>query len=350
MSEQKRKGAPRSDSNPAKRKKAGNSGKWQTPHQRSKPDQRGVVEPGYSGIWVTCARSQEARAAREVQLLFDEYAEKLYNVTPRDDAVVEAEDEDEDIEASIQRELTSMKPKDDRERPRDEVFTILRQSVDCLLFVKTREPIEPVEFAHHICVDAKTAADPKSRRSRYLNRLTPITLVGRASDKGVEEVCEKVLPQWFVMKRAKDEGEQQKAAKGAEDAHEGSVPAASAAGGDDKEKPAYTYAIRATTRNQCPLKRGDVINQIAGMIDDRHKVNLGSPDKVILVDMYQNIYGMSVVDGDWDDLKRYNISELYNQAGFEAEKSKKEQGASSVTPAAQKTVQVLDTDDAGLVK
>ncbi|KAL8375764.1 hypothetical protein RB595_007065 [Gaeumannomyces hyphopodioides] len=349
MSEQKRKGAPRSDSNPAKRKKAGNAGKWQTPHQRTKTDQRGVVEPGYSGIWVTCARSQEAKAAREVRLLFDKYAEKLYGVAPRDDdAAVEDEDEDEeqDIEASIQRELTSMRPQKGKERARDEVFTVLRQSVDCLLFVKTREPIEPVEFAHRICVDAKAAADPKVRRSRYLNRLTPITLVGRASDKGVQEVCEKVLPQWFAMKRTKDEGEQQRAVEGATGkTEESSVPAAAAAD-NDKEKPAYTYAIRATTRNQCPLKRGDVINQIAGMIDDRHKVNLGSPDKVILVDMYQNIYGMSVVDGDWDGLKRYNISELYSQAGSEAKEPKEEQSRSSGTPVTENAAQVLDTKNA----
>ena len=36
------------------------------------------------------------------------------------------------------------------------------------------------------------------------------------------------------------------------------------------------------------MKRDVVIDTIAGMInDDRHKVNLSSPDKVILVDVYQ---------------------------------------------------------------
>lgn len=59
---------------------------------------------------------------------------------------------------------------------------------------------------------------------------------------------------------------------------------------------------------------------------------------------------MSVVDGDWDGLKRYNISELYSQAVSEAEKPKKEQGESSGTPLAENTAQVLDTDDAGLVE
>jgi hypothetical protein len=36
------------------------------------------------------------------------------------------------------------------------------------------------------------------------------------------------------------------------------------------------------------LKRDVVINTIAGLVnDDRHKVNLTTPDKVILVEIYQ---------------------------------------------------------------
>ncbi len=90
-----------------------------------------------------------------------------------------------------------------------------------------------------------------------------------------------------------------------------------------------------------------MINTVAGLVnDDRHKVNLTAPDKVILVDIYQvcdmskqntriririraaprrratpltltfskTVCGMSVVDGDWDELKRYNLTELYSAA------------------------------------
>lgn len=77
-----------------------------------------------------------------------------------------------------------------------------------------------------------------------------------------------------------------------------------------------------------------MINTVAGLINnDRHKVNLTSPDKVILIDIYQvstevqspsmtpertsnspqSVCGMSVVDGGWDELKRYNLTELYTQ-------------------------------------
>lgn len=61
-------------------------------------------------------------------------------------------------------------------------------------------------------------------------------------------------------------------------------------------------------------------------------MNLGAPDNVILVDIYQaspqplhvlscagadrdtqTVCGMSVVPGDWDSLKRYNLTELYKK-------------------------------------
>jgi len=50
---------------------------------------------------------------------------------------------------------------------------------------------------------------------------------------------------------------------------------------------ACQYAIRESIRNNKSLKRDAIIQLIASLIGERHKVNLGSPDKVILVDIYQ---------------------------------------------------------------
>lgn len=75
------------------------------------------------------------------------------------------------------------------------------------------------------------------------------------------------------------------------------------------------YAIRPSIRNHSKLKRDFVITEIAGIVDpELHKVNLSTPDKVILIDIYQAVCSMSVVGGDWDNLKKYNLSEIYNQA------------------------------------
>jgi len=68
-----------------------------------------------------------------------------------------------------------------------------------------------------------------------------------------------------------------------------------------------------------------VIKKIASLIDDRHKVNLTKPDKVILVDIYQTFCGMSVVGEDWEALKKYNIHELKVSAAGSKVKTKKDQ-------------------------
>lgn len=71
------------------------------------------------------------------------------------------------------------------------------------------------------------------------------------------------------------------------------------------------YAIRPTIRNHNTLKREAVIKQVAGLVGDLHRVDLTKPDRVIIVEMYQTVCGIGVVDGDWEKLKRYNLAELY---------------------------------------
>lgn len=47
-------------------------------------------------------------------------------------------------------------------------------------------------------------------------------------------------------------------------------------------------------------------------MDKQHKVDLGKPDKVILVDIFQSFSSVGVIEGsDWNDLKKLNLNELY---------------------------------------
>lgn len=103
---------------------------------------------------------------------------------------------------------------------------------------------------------------------------------------------------------------------------------------------------------------------MAGLIDKRHKVDLTTPAKIILVEIYQvgphpltgpsggdtDVYqqtfcGMSVVDGDWEDLKRYNLNELYIAAiseakasGAKEEEQKKAEGEEKEAEGGEKAV------------
>lgn len=92
---------------------------------------------------------------------------------------------------------------------------------------------------------------------------------------------------------------------------------------------------------------------IADLVSPKHKVNLTNPDKVVLVEIFQvsgpsrigpmaasrkltsveTFCGVSVVDGkQWEELRRYNINELYKlipQKGEEEESA----GAEGAVPA-----------------
>jgi tRNA acetyltransferase TAN1 len=114
--------------------------------------------------------------------------------------------QDADIEASIESELASMSKSSAKPQNggKGSVFAPMRVAMDCLIFVKTRPPVEPAEFVHRICEDAKATSDHTQRKSRFLNRLTPIELIGKATESGLEEVAKTVLSKHFQLNEDKD--------------------------------------------------------------------------------------------------------------------------------------------------
>lgn len=66
-------------------------------------------------------------------------------------------------------------------------------NVECgpVLFFRTRAPIEPVSFVHRICSDALESAN--TQKHRWVRRLTPMSRMGKATEKGLETVSKAVL-------------------------------------------------------------------------------------------------------------------------------------------------------------
>ncbi|KXJ90693.1 hypothetical protein Micbo1qcDRAFT_72236 [Microdochium bolleyi] len=321
----KRKGGPSNGSHGGsqpKRSKGGSGNKWQTPSQREKLDSLRTLQVGDVGVWVTCQRGKERQARAEMARICDDYGKKLYNIDPPDEHAEAGNDDEEggaedDIEASIQRELEGMKPAN---RPKDPPFETVRSGLDCLFFLRTRPPVDPIELARQICLDAAKpavvavpkeggdAGDDAGIRggataigiSRFVNRFTPVTVLGRATEKNLDELARQVLAEHFRLAGDDGDGDDDSKPENGDGSSESAPP----------PPPPSSYAIRPTFRAHNLLKRDDVIKKIASLVDVRHKVNLTSPDKVVLVDIYQTFCGMSVVPGDWESLKRYNIHEL----------------------------------------
>jgi tRNA acetyltransferase TAN1 len=67
--------------------------------------------------------------------------------------------------------------------------------------MKTVKPIEPLQLVTKICQDAKDCPDPMQRKTKYINRLTPVFDTDRATDKGIERVARSVMSPHFELKK-----------------------------------------------------------------------------------------------------------------------------------------------------
>ncbi|XDG04829.1 hypothetical protein ABKA04_004444 [Annulohypoxylon sp. FPYF3050] len=316
-----------SDNRPFKKSKGGAKVRWQTPHHKAKLEALRAkgLEAGDVGLSTTCVKGKERQALEELMDICEQYGATLYNIPIPYTADPDLSDSEEDIEASIQKEVQGMKPSTTSPSSSPSPFEPIRLDLDCLLFMRTHPPVDPVALAHRICVDARDDVGKEKwtgrRRSRFLNRFTPVTASGKATEAGLVEVARKVLGEHFKLAEAETgNGE----SKGGDENGKKESEGKDEKKGEEEEKKAYTYAIRPTFRAHNLLKRNDVITKVANMIDTRHKVNLTAPDKVILIDIYQSFCGMSVVDGDWDSLKRYNLHEIHMEAIKAMKESAKE--------------------------
>lgn len=123
-------------------------------------------------------------------------AEKYYGISVKssdrnnEEAEEGATESVDDIEASIRKEVAAHKD------PAEKLFSAVYLDIQCVLFFKTRSPIDPADLVHRLCEDAASGG---IRKLRFVNRLTPMSIIGKATEKGVEEVGQAVLSSHFRL-------------------------------------------------------------------------------------------------------------------------------------------------------
>ncbi|KAJ5439776.1 uncharacterized protein N7458_010774 [Penicillium daleae] len=252
----------------AKRQKGQKSGKpgWQASARKVN------IDTGDVGVIVTCDMGREGKCIAETMDIFSQALEASGQLKGND--LDEDEDEDEgDIEAQIQRELAGLKPNKEKKRP----FEAIRLEMPCVIFVRLEKTVDPVELVHRLCAEAR--ANPETKKSRYVKRMTPVTEVRKTLSVDLEAFAREILKPHF---------------------HSGGPP--------------KKYAIRPSVRGNNKFNRDSIIKTVADIVGKEHPVNLKNYDKMILVDVCQNIIGMSVVESDYDQLKRFNLAEIYDPA------------------------------------
>ncbi|GAO52559.1 hypothetical protein SAICODRAFT_87182 [Saitoella complicata NRRL Y-17804] len=270
--------------------KRGNSSGGGGSFKRRKAPGNSSLQPATSGVFVTCPRGKERNCFNEISNIMEEYVERLFPA-PEELEDSDEDDEDDDIEASIQKELAGMKEKVRVKKDGTKIKRRLNKvdtGADCVLYIQTRGNIEPVQLVHDICADASSTG---IKRTRYTQRMTPITRTGIAEPQPLYDLAKEILAPHFH----KDEGQEP-----------------------------LKYAIRPSFRNHTKMNRDEVIKMIAGIVghEHGHKVDLKNYDVLIIVEVFKNIVGMSVVR-DFDTLKGFNIDQIH-QANIKKSQEEKE--------------------------
>lgn len=65
--------------------------------------------------------------------------------------------------------------------------------------MRCKAPIEPVEFSRRVCQDASTIGHGGAQ-ARYLNRLTPVSVIVKAVEGTIEEAARQTLATHFKLK------------------------------------------------------------------------------------------------------------------------------------------------------
>ncbi|AET38298.1 putative tRNA acetyltransferase Ecym_2582 [Eremothecium cymbalariae DBVPG len=256
-----------------------------------------TLDPNTSGIYATCTRRHEKQAGNELMSLLEEkleyYAQELKDINGAelDNPSENSKSEELSIEDQVKNELEELRNNAtlvDRTKKKPILQQIPLES-ECMVFFKTRKPINPENFVLRI-IQELASPTMNSKRTRYIQKLTPITSSCNASLEELTKLCQRVLPPHFHQ----------------------------------EESTAYKFAIEVNKRNFNTLDKMDMINLIAREVGKggqfRHTVDLKNYDKLVLVQCYKNNIGMSVVDNNYlTEYRKYNIQEIY-EAKFSTKK------------------------------
>lgn len=163
---------------------------------------------------------------------------------------------------------------------------------------------DPVDVVLRIMNDV---ASTKRLKTRYCLRFTPITRTCKATMEDLEKLATSVLAPHFLT----------------------------------EPKTPTSFMVVYSARNSNSLVRDEVIKMLANCVGQGHKVDLTQPEKVILVEAYKSVAGISVVT-DFQRFKKFNVSQLVDPIPSAKKRAKDDE---SEAPSAKKAdVDVLSKE------
>ncbi|EER31456.1 conserved hypothetical protein [Candida tropicalis MYA-3404] len=240
-----------------------------------------LIDPNTSGIYATCPRRKESSCRQELMNLLSDKIPEYFDLskTNEDDEDEDDEKKELSIEDKIKLELEELKDIKDSKK---ELLQPIELDVECLIFIKTRKPIDPELLVHKIC---KESYETGQKTTRYTQRLMPImdtcTIGGDEPLDKIRELAKKVLARHFH---------------------------------NEKDQKPIKFAIQVSKRNFNQLQSDGIIKAVAEAVGQNHghSVDLKTYEKLIIVECYKNSVGIGVAD-DFLKFSRFNLQQIYEK-------------------------------------
>ncbi|KAK4054995.1 hypothetical protein OIO90_003336 [Microbotryomycetes sp. JL221] len=305
---------------------------------------------GGRGLFVTCVRGKQHQAATETIDLIETVAAQVYppsrlhtlehisNQQPQqesisDHVVDDMSDTDDSIEALIEKELqqlkrqqpTSSSQQQQRRRIKPK-FESVQTDTDCLLFVTTRWPYDPVELCHEM---VKHVQHTGQSQTRYTQRLSPVSFTCHASslDK-IQELSTELIQQTFhdwarqnqtttVTYQIDPQIRSHVAPLTRPILFDvlGSI-VRSIVVTDKQQQQQHQQESDSTVdqdQTMTSIAQDDDQNKHQGLIE-KVEANLKQPDLVLLPSVLRNVFGLSIVQGKLWSNRKFNVDVLASDA------------------------------------
>ncbi|WFD28389.1 hypothetical protein MNAN1_003399 [Malassezia nana] len=179
-------------------------------HQRHRTKVAHVLGmPGATGLFVSCARGKERKAALDLTDVLNEYAAQVY--PPLSKNAQEDDDMDalrngpppppakstptDDIEAQVHAELAAL-----RAPARTAHVLPLDTDTECLCFLACPAPVDATRLVQRLLHDTETTGETCSR---YAQRLTPVRALCHADPESIRAMAPRALRAAFPKDRAR---------------------------------------------------------------------------------------------------------------------------------------------------
>ncbi|KAJ3000675.1 hypothetical protein HDV02_004360 [Globomyces sp. JEL0801] len=233
-----------------------------------------TLESGTKGILVTCHRGKEIAAQSEILKVFEEFSEQLEEFQDFN----QNHSKFSNIEDELENELLMLKKRDKK------LFSHIQTGIDCTVFIRVHPSLNPSDFIHKLLSQFFKL---KVKKTRFCSRLIPLNNTCFATMREIKLMAEILLKDYF------------------------------------ESKSSITYSVVPKIRNNSKIIRDELITNIASLVPVHHVVNLSTPSVCIIVEILNNVCGISIVS-DYQKLKRYNVEQLLESEVKEKPESKLE--------------------------